>query len=63
MQSGAAADLRVADLIVDLDVYRSAKTAAQEIVRRDPTLAQPAHAGLRAALATQPSTRALLVSS
>ncbi len=62
VQSGAA-ELRLGDLLRDVDVYRAAKLAAQEIVARDPTLAHPEHAGLRAALETQPNSRALLLSS
>jgi ATP-dependent DNA helicase RecG len=61
-QSGAA-DLRFGDLVRDIDIYRAAKTAAETIVARDPQLVQEEHAGLRAMLAAQPSTRALLLSS
>ena len=61
-QSGAA-DLRLGDLVRDFDVYRAAKAQAQQIVAADPALADPEHAGLRALLETQPSTRALLLSS
>ncbi len=45
VQSGAA-ELRLGDLLRDVDVYRAAKLAAQEIVARDPKLAHPEHAGL-----------------
>jgi ATP-dependent DNA helicase RecG len=62
IQSGAA-DLRLGDLVRDIDVYRAAKAAAEQLAGDDPTLARPEHAGLRAALAAQPSTRALLLSS
>ncbi len=62
VQSGAAA-LRHGDLTRDIDVYRAAKAAAQNIVARDPALAEREHAALRAMLAAQPSTRALVVSS
>jgi ATP-dependent DNA helicase RecG len=62
VQSGAA-ELRLGDLLRDVDVYRAAKLAAEEIVARDPALTEPEHAGLRAALERQPSTRALMVSS
>jgi ATP-dependent DNA helicase RecG len=62
VQSGAA-DLRFGDLLRDIDVYRAAKAAAQTIVAQDPQLAHSDHAGLRAMLATQPSTRALVISS
>jgi ATP-dependent DNA helicase RecG len=61
-QSGAA-DLRLADLVRDFDVYRAAKTVAEGIVSHDPQLALSEHAGLRALLERQPSTRALLLSS
>jgi ATP-dependent DNA helicase RecG len=61
-QSGAAG-LRLGDLVRDIDVYRAAKLAAERIVASDPQLESPEHAGLRAALETQPTTRALLISS
>jgi ATP-dependent DNA helicase RecG len=61
-QSGAA-DFRLADLVRDFDLYRSAKAAAEAIVARDPQLDAPGHAGLRSLLERQPSTRALLLSS
>jgi hypothetical protein len=44
-------------------VYRAAKAAAEPIVADDPALGRPEHAGLRAVLTAQPSTRALLLSS
>jgi ATP-dependent DNA helicase RecG len=62
LQSGAA-ELRVGDLVRDIEIYRAAKVAAERVVARDPLLADAEHAGLRAALESQPSTRALLVSS
>jgi ATP-dependent DNA helicase RecG len=62
IQSGAT-DLRLGDLVRDIHIYREAKSAAEHIVGTDPALDAPEHAGLRAALAAQPSTRALLVSS
>jgi ATP-dependent DNA helicase RecG len=61
-QSGAA-DLRLADLVRDFDLYRAAREAAEAIVARDPQLSEPENAGLRALLERQPSTRALLLSS
>jgi ATP-dependent DNA helicase RecG len=61
-QSGAA-DLRFGDLVRDIDIYRAAKTAAERIVSEDPMLERGEHAGLRAMLEAQPSTRALLLSS
>ncbi len=62
VQSGAA-EIRLGDLVRDVDVYRAAKLAAEKIVARDANLAKAEHAGLRAALETQPSSRALLYSS
>ncbi|HZY97538.1 MAG TPA: ATP-dependent DNA helicase RecG [Candidatus Cybelea sp.] len=62
VQSGAA-DLRLGDLLRDIEVYRAAKAAAEAIVARDPHLSQLEHAGLRAMLESQPSTRALVFSS
>jgi ATP-dependent DNA helicase RecG len=62
LQSGAA-EVRLGDLLRDVDVYRAAKVAAERIVAQDPALALPEHAGLRAALEAQPSTRALVMSS
>jgi ATP-dependent DNA helicase RecG len=61
-QSGAN-DLRFGDLVRDIEVYRAAKDEAMAIVAADPELTKPDHAGLRALLERQPSTRALLVSS
>ncbi len=62
VQSGAA-DLRLGDLVRDFDVYRAAKAAAEAIVERDPHLSKPEHSGLRDVLRSQPSTRALVLSS
>ena len=62
IQSGVS-DLRFGDLLRDIDVYRAAKAAAESIVAADPHLARLEHAGLRAVLASEPSTRALLLSS
>ncbi|HEY1975317.1 MAG TPA: ATP-dependent DNA helicase RecG [Candidatus Baltobacteraceae bacterium] len=61
-QSGGN-ELRFGDLVRDIDVYRAARGEAETIVSRDPELTHPEHAGLRALLERQPSTRALLVSS
>ncbi len=61
-QSGAA-DLWIADLVRDIDVYAQARTVAEELLARDPRLTAPEHAGLRALLERQPSTRALVLSS
>ena len=62
IQSGAG-ELRFGDLLRDVSVYRAAKLAAEQIVADDPQLAAPEHAGLRAVLAMQPTTRALVFSS
>jgi len=62
LQAGQS-DFRVADLVRDIDVYRAAKAAAEQIVARDPALRDPDHAGLRALLERRPSTQALLLSS
>jgi ATP-dependent DNA helicase RecG len=62
VQSGAA-DLWIADLVRDIDIYRAAKEQAQRIISGDPTLRRPEHAALRAALERGPSTRALVLSS
>ena len=62
VQSGAA-DVRLGDLLRDVDVYRAAKLAAENLVAEDPQLTLPEHAGLRATLETAPSTRALVMSS
>jgi ATP-dependent DNA helicase RecG len=61
-QSGAA-ELRLGDLLADIEIYRAAKTAAESIVASDPSLRSLEHAGLRAVLDAQPSTRATLLSS
>jgi ATP-dependent DNA helicase RecG len=62
VQSGAA-DLWIADLVRDIEIYRGAKGEAERIVAEDPTLQRPEHAGLRVALERAPSTRALVISS
>lgn len=62
-QSGSAGDLRLADLVADIAIYRTAKAEAERIVGGDPALAAPQHAGLRALLERGPSTRGLLLSS
>lgn len=56
-------DLRLADLVADIDIYQAAKSAAETVVALDPQLKRPEHGGLRAILERQPSTRALLLSS
>lgn len=61
-QSGAA-DLWIGDLVRDVDIYAQAKAVAERIVAADPRLERAGHAGLRAMLARQPSSRALVVSS
>lgn len=61
-QSGGA-ELRFADLVRDIEIYRMAKAEAERIIATDPTLKAKEHAGLRAVLEKQPSTRALVLSS
>jgi ATP-dependent DNA helicase RecG len=61
-QSGAA-DLWIADLVRDIDIYRRAKSDVEALMQRDPHLRDAAHAGLRAALEGAPSTRSLVISS
>jgi ATP-dependent DNA helicase RecG len=62
VQSGST-ELRFGDLLRDVAVYRAAKLAAEGIVAEDPQLQAPEHEGLRATLAMQPTTRALVYSS
>ena len=61
-QAGAA-DLWIADLVRDIEIYRAAKAESERIVAGDPTLVRPEHAGLRALLAREPTTRSLVLSS
>ncbi len=61
-QSGKDA-LRFGDVARDFTIYAEARHAAEEIMRDDPALQQPAHAGLRAALDATPSLHVLLTSS
>ena len=44
-QSGLA-ELRIADLVADVDILAQAREAAQKLVRMDPDLADPHHAVL-----------------
>ncbi|MBN1927971.1 MAG: ATP-dependent DNA helicase RecG [Chlorobiaceae bacterium] len=46
-QSGTASSLRIADLMTDGEIMRSARAAAFELVEKDETLSHPAHALLR----------------
>jgi ATP-dependent DNA helicase RecG len=62
-QQAGAADLWIADLVRDIDIYRAAKTEAERIVATDPALQIREHAGLRELLERQPSTRSLVLSS
>ena len=48
-QSGLP-DLKVAHLVRDVRILEQARTEAFEVVRRDPQLADPRHAALRAAV-------------
>jgi len=61
-QSGLV-NFKVADLVRDVDIYRRAKECAEQIVRKDPQLAQPDNRGLRELLDAEPSARAMLASS
>ncbi len=56
-------EFRFADLIRDIEVYRTAKADADAIVTGDPDLERPENAGLRAALEAAPSARAMIASS
>ncbi|NTW73866.1 MAG: ATP-dependent DNA helicase RecG [Chlorobiaceae bacterium] len=47
-QSGAVSGLRIADLLADAGILRSARVAAFALVSRDNRLEQPAHAAIRA---------------
>ena len=62
LQSGAA-DLRLGDLLRDVDVYRAAKLAAEKIVATDPHLQAPNTRDCVRCSRAQPSTRALVMSS
>jgi ATP-dependent DNA helicase RecG len=46
-QSGLP-DLRIADITEDVEILVQAREAAAELLRRDPSLADDAHTGLRA---------------
>jgi ATP-dependent DNA helicase RecG len=61
-QSGAA-DLWIADLVRDIDIYRKARADAERILSADPQLKRAEHRGLREALERAPSTRSLVLSS
>lgn len=62
LQSGAA-NLRVADLVRDIAVYRRAKGAAERIVTHDPHLDSEENRGLHTLVASEPSAHGLLISS
>jgi len=62
VQSGKDA-LRFGDVARDFAIYAEARTAAEQIMRDDPALGEPANAGLRAALDATPSLHVLLTSS
>jgi ATP-dependent DNA helicase RecG len=47
-QSGTVSGLRIADLLTDAGIMRSAREAAFDLVERDRELRQPAHAAVRA---------------
>ena len=46
-QSGAVSGLRIADILTDGEIMRSARAAAFDLVRKDETLAHPDHAMIR----------------
>ncbi|MHB1552244.1 MAG: ATP-dependent DNA helicase RecG [Vulcanimicrobiaceae bacterium] len=56
-------DFRYGDLIRDFAVYERARSTAAKIVEEDPSLSRPAHAPLRTLLDSEPSARAMLLSS
>lgn len=56
-------ELQFGDLAKDFAVYKTAREAAQQILARDARLERPEHAGLRAALDSQPSLHSLRTSS
>ena len=62
-QQAGKLEFHIADLVRDIAVYRTAKSAAEAIVAGDPALEQPAHAGLRRLIEGEPSARAMLLSS
>jgi len=61
-QSGLG-DFKIADLVRDVQIYQRAKECAQTIVRDDPELRAVEHEPLQALMASEPSARAMLVSS
>jgi ATP-dependent DNA helicase RecG len=62
-QAGKPPDLRHADLIRDIAMYKKAKADAERLVASDPELRRPEHAALRALIEAQPSARAMAISS
>ncbi|HWR01420.1 MAG TPA: ATP-dependent DNA helicase RecG [Chlorobaculum sp.] len=46
-QSGAVSGLRIADILTDGEIMRSARTAAFDLVRKDETLRRPENATIR----------------
>jgi ATP-dependent DNA helicase RecG len=61
-QSGRT-EFRFGDIVRDFSVYREASALAAAIVKEDPALRKPQHAGLRALIDGEPSARAMLLSS
>ncbi|GAC1502982.1 MAG: ATP-dependent DNA helicase RecG [Vulcanimicrobiaceae bacterium] len=61
-QSGLG-EFKIADLVRDVQIYQRAKECAQTIVREDPELRAAEHQALQALMASEPSARAMLVSS
>jgi len=62
-QQAGAAEFKVADLVRDIAIYRSAKSDAERAVREDPELQAPQYAGLRRLLEARPSALAMIVTS
>lgn len=62
-QQAGAAELKVADLVRDVGIYRSARADAERILRDDPQLRAPEHDGLRRLLEARPSALAMIVTS
>jgi ATP-dependent DNA helicase RecG len=62
-QQAGKLEFHIADLVRDIAVYRTSKTAAEAIIAHDPALDRPEHAGLRRLIEGEPSARAMLLSS
>ena len=62
-QQAGAAEFKVADLVRDIEIYRTAKRDAERAIREDPELQASEHVGLRRLLGARPSTLAMIVTS